>query len=298
MSILLPVFIPLICACGILITGRKYSAYNKVWAGAGAVGALLGVIVLFLTPFSMFYLNWCESILTFSLSAGAFDKAALAALTVFAVLIYVYSLKSNIEHERWFFFSFLFTLAFACGAVLADNLVLMLFFWEGLLISLYVFIVINKNGQSTAFKAFMINVVGDILLLAGIILTGYAAKTFDSNAIVLAPISMQTGLGMGAFLLIMLGALSKAGAVPFHSWIPEAAANTNVPMMALLPASFEKVLAVFLMGKAVTMFNVSVLPNGADFLIVAGIISILPAAFLILKETDLKKFIAYNIICK
>ena len=70
------------------------------------------------------------------------------------------------------------TQAFACGAVLSDNLVSMLFFWEGLLIFLYAFIALSKPDQAskkTAMKAFLINAVTDLCLLAGVTITGYIA---------------------------------------------------------------------------------------------------------------------------
>ncbi|MCL2888203.1 MAG: hypothetical protein FWF35_02700 [Elusimicrobia bacterium] len=295
MTILVPVLLPLICAAGVLVFGKKYPLSNKFFTFIGAVGALGAAVALFAQDFQMFYMNWCEGVLPFSLTAGTFEKTVVAALCFFAFIILLYAAKSKIENEKWFYFSFLFTLSFACGAAMADNLLLMLFFWEGLLVSLYIFIV-SAGAQSTAFKAFIINAVGDIALLAGVVLTAAAAGSFEISIIKTGPVQLTDSYGAWAFLLMCAGALAKAGAVPFHSWIPDAAEKTNSAFMAYLPAAFEKILAVFLLGRIMTFFNLSGGSLGANIFICLAIPSIIVAVVMLFKQKDLKGFIAYNII--
>ncbi|MDR0291634.1 MAG: hypothetical protein LBI01_02430 [Elusimicrobium sp.] len=295
MIILIPVLLPLICAAVVLALGKKYPLSNKILAFAGAAGALGAAVALSAQDFEMFYVNWCEGVLSFSLAAGTFEKTVVLALCFFAFIILLYAVKSKIENEKWFYFSFLFTLSFACGAALADNLVLMLFFWEGLLVSLYVFIV-STGAQSTAFKAFVLNAVGDIALLAGVILTAAAAGSFEISIIKTGPVSLLDGYGAWAFLLMCAGALAKAGAVPFHSWIPDAAEKTPAAFMAFLPSAFEKILAVFLLGRIMTFFNFSGVSLGGNILICLAVPSIIVAVVMLFKQTNLKGFIAYNII--
>ena len=70
------------------------------------------------------------------------------------------------------------------GPFLADNLVLMLFFWEGLLLTLFGLIAIGgKEAFKTATKAFIIVGISDLCLMVGIGLTGYLAKTLTISQI-------------------------------------------------------------------------------------------------------------------
>ena len=68
------------------------------------------------------------------------------------------------------FYSYLLiTLAMANGAVLSDNLVLMLFFWEGLMLTMFGMIAIGRPGAyKTAIKAFIIVGGTDLCLMLGI----------------------------------------------------------------------------------------------------------------------------------
>ena len=52
-----------------------------------------------------------------------------------------------------------------------------------------------------------------------------------------------------AFIFMMIGAVSKAGCMPFHSWIPDAAVDAPLPFMAFLPAALEKLLGIYLLAR-------------------------------------------------
>ena len=138
------------------------------------------------------------------------------------------------------------TLGMVNGAVLADHLIVLLFFWEGLLLTLFGMIAIGSPGAfKTAFKAFVIVGVTDVCMMLGIALAGKAAGTLVMSKIHL-PLD---AIGCAAMLLMMIGAVSKAGAMPFHSWIPDAAVDAPLPFMAFLPASLEKLLGIYLLAR-------------------------------------------------
>ena len=56
-------------------------------------------------------------------------------------------------------------------------------------------------------------------------------------------------MGCLAMVLLMIGAISKAGSMPFHTWIPDAAVDAPLPFMAFLPASLEKLLGIYLLAR-------------------------------------------------
>ena len=113
----------------------------------------------------------------------------------------------------------------ASGAVLADNLVLLVVFWEGLLLTLFGMIAIGRSRSApygTAIKAFVIVGVTDLCMMLGVMLTGSAWRAPSRCPPSGFP---WTGWAALAFLLLVIGAMGKAGAMPFHSWIPDAAAR-------------------------------------------------------------------------
>jgi formate hydrogenlyase subunit 3/multisubunit Na+/H+ antiporter MnhD subunit len=193
-----------------------------------------------------------------------------------------------------FYCYLLVTLAMTNGAVLADNLVLMLFFWEGLLLTLFGLIAIGRPGAyKTAIKAFVIVGISDLCLMMGIGLAGHLAGTMTISKISLSVDS----LGALAFILMMIGAISKAGSVPFHTWIPDAAVDAPLPFMAFLPASLEKLLGIYLLARiSLDMFKLTAGSWVSILLMTIGAITILLAVMMALVQKDYKRLLSYHAV--
>ena len=150
--------------------------------------------------------------------------------------------------RRQFCAFLLLTLAFVNGAVLANNLVVMLFFWEGLLVMLFAMIMTGGDESfAHRVKALVLNGAADLCLMLGIGMTVYVAGTLNDGQ------RFKHAAGRGwpfaAFVLMMIGAIAKAGSMPFHSWIPDAAVDAPLPFMAFLPAALEKLLGIYLLTR-------------------------------------------------
>ena len=122
------------------------------------------------------------------------------------------------EKSRLFFTFFLFSLSLVNGAVLSDNLIILLFFWEGLLLTVFGLIAIGgQTAFKTAVKALVIVGVADLCMMVGIALVGHLSGTFALSKIQV-PLG---GLGSLAFVLMVIGAISKAGSMPLGAPIPK-----------------------------------------------------------------------------
>jgi NADH-quinone oxidoreductase subunit L len=202
------------------------------------------------------------------------------------------------EHPSQFYAYYLLTLAFVNGAVLANNLVVLLFFWEGLLLTLYGMIAIGhkhaENTNYTAVKAFIIAGVTDLCLMLGICLTYYVSGTLTISLIHLPLHGYVCNI---AFILMMIGAISKAGSMPFHSWIPDAAVDAPLPFMALLPASLEKLLGIYLLARiSLDMFQFSTHSSLSMLMMIVGAATILLAVAMALIQKDFKRLLSYHAI--
>jgi len=291
MNILIyPILIPVITAL-ILFTRKR----PEIIALVATIINLLISFYLYNKDIS-FNAGWVGFGMDFSLRCYQFSAFILAAVSVFTFFIALYSsaYMKDKENSLQFYLYLLITLSFVNGAVLADNLVLLLFFWEGLLAALFGLIYIGgKDSFKTAIKAFTIIGISDLTMMLGIGLTAYLAGTLTISKIHLE----LTPAASCAFTLMMIGAIAKAGSMPFHSWIPDAATDAPLPFMAYLPASIEKLLGIYLLTRiTLDMFVLNEASWVCTMLMIIGSITIILAVMMALIQKDYKKLLSYHAI--
>ncbi|MCX7006085.1 MAG: proton-conducting transporter membrane subunit [Kiritimatiellaeota bacterium] len=291
-AILLPALISLLA-----LGTRKLGKVCGATALLGAVVNLVVAIKLFMAPAHAVHIPWTSWGLDFTLRLYPFSAFIVLAAAGFALAITLYSLPfmAKREHSGLFYFQLLLSVAFANGAALADNLILLLFFWEGLLITLYGLIAIGRPGAwKSAMKALVLVGVSDVCMMFGIALAGHYAGTMQISKMHL--VLTQTGPTL-AFLFLIVGATAKAGALPFHSWIPDAAVDAPLPFMALMPAAFEKLLGIYFLAR-ITLDIFALTPGSwcSTLLMTLGAITILIAVMMALIQKDYKRLLAYHAI--
>lgn len=293
--ILLPIIIPLLGGLFVFLPLNKLRRIKEVIVLTATSATLLITIFLFNNNFT-FSLPWLGLGLDFSLRLYNLSAFIILAISAIGFLVAMYSVifMRGKEHVSQFYLYFLLTLALACGAVLADNLILMLFFWEGLLLVLFAMIAIgNKGAFKAATKAFVIVGIGDLCMMIGIALCGHLAQTYTISKIHLE----TSGLAAVAFILLAIGAISKAGSMPFHTWIPDAATSAPLPFMALVPAALEKLLGIYFLTRIVLdMFKLQTGSRLSILLMVIGAITILAAVMMALIQKNYKRLLSYHAI--
>lgn len=295
----LPVIIFLPVAAGLLSLCLPKSARKAAgFISLVITAAILAVSVkLFMVKSEvLFTLPWVGMGAEFILRAYHFSKFILLASAGFSFLIALYSLPfmSGKDNARQFFAYLLITFGFVNGAVLADNLLLLIFFWEGLLVTLFAMIAIGGKGSfKTATKALIISGVTDLCLMFGIVLTARLAGTMTISQINL-PLAT---LSSAAFVFLMIGAISKAGSMPFHTWIPDAAVDAPLPFMAFLPAALEKLLGIYMLSRiSLDMFQLHEHHWLSYLMMTVGAITILLAVMMALIQKDYKRLLSYHAI--
>jgi NADH-quinone oxidoreductase subunit L len=290
-----PIIIPVIAALLILVISKK-----DFWAKSSisliGVAINLGYSIYLFGKSAIFIIPWCGFGLDFSLRLYHFSGFILLASAVFSFLIVLYSFvfMRGRENIKQFYLFLLITVAMINGAVLANNLLLMLFFWEGLLITTFVLIMSGgKKSFPTAVKALVLVGVSDLCLTIGIIMTGFIAGTFEMDKIHL-PLNY---LGSFAFIFLMIGAIGKAGSMPFHSWIPDAAIDAPLPFMAFLPAALEKLLGIYFLTRiSIDLFAFNPGSLMSTIMMSVGAITIILAVMMALVQTNYKRLLSYHAI--
>jgi formate hydrogenlyase subunit 3/multisubunit Na+/H+ antiporter MnhD subunit len=278
---------------------QKRGGSGALLALMATSGNLLAALAAFFAKGSAGYFSvpWLGSQVEFSLRLYSFSAFIILATAVFGFLVALFSAKSleGKPYARQFYAYLLITLAFVNGAVLADNLLVLLFFWEGLLVTIFAMIAAGggKGAFKTAVKALVIIGVTDLCMMLGIALTGHLAGTLTISKISL-PLSAA---GSIAFILLMIGALGKAGSMPFHSWIPDAALDSPLPFMAIMPAALEKLLGIYFLARiSLDMFRLAPGCAISTLMMIIGGATILLAVMMALIQKDYKKLLAYHAI--
>ena len=180
------------------------------------------------------------------------------------------------------------------GLVMSDDLLVLYGFWE--LTSVTSFLLIgdrcaDRRARAAALQALLITGAGSLAMLAGFIVLGQAAGTYELSAILNNPPS-GTAVTV-ALVLILLGAFTKSAQYPFHSWLP-AAMVAPTPVSAYLHSATMVKAGVYLVARMAPAFATVAMwrPVVATF----GIATMLLAGLRALRQTDLKLLLALGTV--
>jgi NADH:ubiquinone oxidoreductase subunit 5 (subunit L)/multisubunit Na+/H+ antiporter MnhA subunit len=291
--LLIPILLPLVLGALALLVPGRWKLLAGVLALLGTAGLLYVDARLFTAGDLSLSYPWVQGIIQFDLRLAALSRFILLWIGIFGFLICLYSLVKMRKHARLseFYGYYLFTLAAAAGAVMADNLLVLLFFWEGLLPTLYLLLSLgNKNSPRTALKGLLITAVCDFCLVLGVCLLWMLNGSASMSLPAIAP----RGLAAASFLLMIIGAAGKAGAMPFHTWIPDAGQDSPVTVMAFLPASLDKLLGIYLLARiCLDFFALEIHSSLSIILMAVGAVTIVLADLMTFIQKDYKKLLSF-----
>jgi len=166
-------------------------------------------------------------------------------------LIVIYAatyLKDDPRRPRFFGILFAFMGAML-GVVLSDDVLLLFVFWE--LTSLTSFLLIGyehekPEARRAAFQGLIVTAGGGLVLLAGLILLGSAAGSWEISAIIAA--AREGRMPALALPLIAIGCFTKSAQFPFHFWLPNAMAAPT-PVSAYLHSATMVKAGVYLLAR-------------------------------------------------
>lgn len=222
-------------------------------------------------------------------------------ITGVGALIHIYSI-GYMDHEedyaRYFaclnFFIFAMLLL-----VLAGNLLLLFVGWEGVGLASYLLIGFwyqRPAAAQAATKAFVVNRIGDLGLLLGIILTCHLFGTTDISTInESAKQQFPVGAAIISLLTILyfIGAIGKSAQLPLYTWLPDAMEGPT-PVSALIHAATMVTAGVYLVVRMHPIFVLS--PDVLHLIGFVGAITALFASLCAVAQTDLKRVLAFSTV--
>jgi NADH-quinone oxidoreductase subunit M len=226
----------------------------------------------------------------------------LVMLTAFLGPLVVAGAFSAIAKDEKLFYAMVFAVQFAMlGTFVAQDLFLFYFFWETMLIPMFLLIGIwgGERRIYATIKFVLYTAFGSILMLAAVIyLVWSLQKTTGITSFAFADL-VKSRLPLEAqSLLLAAFALSfaiKVPMVPLHTWLPDAHVEAPTTGSVILAGVMLKMGTYGFMKLGFPLF-----PDATQLytpvLMALAVLSIVYGACLALVQDDIKKIIAYSSI--
>ncbi|MDP2364712.1 MAG: proton-conducting transporter membrane subunit, partial [Ignavibacteria bacterium] len=259
------------------------------------IALAFGLVMVYL-----FYQRPTDSFAYFDQIIFSLDQLGLFVVTFIQILsfiILIFSLNGlDKNSEKRFFFLYPITVSFCNAVVLSEHALSFLIFWGLSGLTLYLFATMGKTkaAPQAAKKTFIIIGGSDAFLLMGLVImwlispaTGWSLN----NPL----IPLQGEYAHFAFIFLLIAAFAKAGAFPFHTWVPDFSQNSPVESAAFLPASLDKLLGIFLLAKMVTSLFV-VYPLINMILITFGALTVITAVMMAMVQHNGYRLLGYHAV--
>lgn len=216
-------------------------------------------------------------------------------VSVIGSIICIYAIK-YMQHDKAqprFFVVMLLFLGAMNGAVFANNLLWLFFFWEVTTLCSYLLIghERTKEAKESAVRALVYTLGGGVALIFGIVLANNYYHTLSMSDLLAG--GATSGLALLPFALMAFAAFTKSAQMPFQSWLLGAMVAPT-PVSALLHSSTMVKLGVYLLLR-MSPAIVSV-PALAWSIAAVGAFSFLGTSVLAMFESNSKRVLAYSTI--
>jgi len=265
---------------------------RKILTTMGLIFTLLLVYLLYQKP--------ADTLSYFNVPVFSIDQMGLFAIIFIQVLsfiILIFSLKGvDKDSVKRFFFLYPITVSFCNAVILSEHAFSFLIFWGLSGLTLYLFGTLGKTADSphTAKKTFIIIGGSDAFLLMGLIIIWFISPV-TGWSLNKPLIPLEGEYAHFAFAFLLVAALAKAGGFPFHTWVPDYSKDAPVESAALLPASLDKLLGIYLLARMVTSYF-SVYPMIYMILITLGAITVITAVMMAMIQHNGRKLLGYHAV--
>jgi multicomponent K+:H+ antiporter subunit A len=300
-------FIPILAFCGAFLAVCMPSG-SRLRPAAVAGGATLAALLLAIAEFRHIRagevvserFTWLPQFgldLVWRMDGLAWLFTIMVLGIGLLVLLYARYYMSRRDPVARFFAYMLAFMGAMLGVVLSGNLIQLVVFWE--LTSLTSFLLIGywqerNDARRGARMAFTVTTAGGLCLLAGMLILGHIAGSYDLDVVLAAAGRIQQDpLYVPALVLIALGALTKSAQFPFHFWLPHAMAAPT-PVSSYLHSATMVKAGIFLLMRLWPVLSGT--PEWTWIIGGAGLCTMLIGSFFAIFQHDMKGLLAYSTI--
>src|SRR6266516_4430142 len=251
--------------------------------------------------------DWGVAGYTIAFHLDSLAIAMMVVVTTVTLLVQIYSqgyMDNSAGYAR--FFSYLSLFAFSMLMItFAQNFLVIFIGWELVGLSSYLLIGfwINKRAKpeeqrpspaTASLEAFVVNRVGDVGFIIGIMILFAYTHSFDFAYIFSHVSTMDKALLTTAMILVFCGAVGKSAQFSLHVWLPPAMEGPT-PVSALIHAATMVAAGVYMVARTYPLFAAAG-PQALGVVAWVGAITALFAATIALVQSDFKRVLAFSTI--
>ena len=317
-SALIILLSPLVGALVLIFYKNKSEIKSSVIANISIFISFIFSLMLFTiflfnssTTYNYSNLVWFESnnlIFTFGLLVDSLSVIMSFIVTFISMFVHIYSIgymRNDKSFNRFLIYTNFFT--FSMLVIIFSNNFLQLFIgWELVGLSSYLLIGFWYKKPTAIYanmKAFLVNRVGDIGLLLGVILIFINISSLDYMRFFDSlPDLSNTSISLGSLsfdllpivaLLLFTGAAAKSAQIPLHFWLPDSMEGPT-PISALIHAATMVTAGIFMVARLSPLYDLS--GYVLDIVLFIGVLTAFLMGLVALVQTDIKRIIAYSTI--
>jgi NADH-quinone oxidoreductase subunit L len=182
--------------------------------------------------------------------------------------------------------------------VMGSNYLILFIGWEGVGLCSYLLIGFwykNEDYGAAGRKAFIMNRIGDLAMIIGICTIAYQTNAVDFLSVAQNSSKFEPDSNIIIFITasLFIGAVGKSAQIPLFTWLPDAMAGPT-PVSALIHAATMVTAGVYLCVRSNFLYSLA--PTTMDGILFIGLLTALVAAFIGLRQNDIKKVLAYSTV--
>lgn len=218
----------------------------------------------------------------------------MVVLTVFTTLIVVLASWTMVKTRvAQYLSTFLVMQGMVVGVFAAVDSMLFYFFWEAMLIPMYINIGVwgGHNRSAASIKFFIYTFFGSALMLIALLYLAVQTQRFDIASFY--PLHMTLAVQQWVFLAFFFAFAIKIPMFPLHTWLPDAHTAAPTGGSVVLAALMLKIGAY-----GFIRFSLPIVPDAchqdAWIMIILSLIAIIYIGFIAIVQKDMKRLIAYS----
>jgi len=238
-----------------------------------------------------------------TVGAEKFSVTSLSLVLLFCIgfvsLVSVLIANQTVKKKRISYVNLLMTLILGMnGMVMVTDLFSLYVFLEIVGVSSFVLIAMfqSETGLEGAFKYLVMSAMASIFILTGLSFIFMQTGSLQYSEVGMAILSGKGGsqpvFSYFAFILLIAGFAVKTGAVPFHSWLPDAHQSADTSVSVLLSGIVIKVAGIYGIIVMTKLFHD--VPAINMTLAIMGTVSIVTGALFALRQNHFKRIVAYS----